>query len=53
LFVELSRDGRMIPANDLAVAATARHLDYEVLIGPDGEEHFGRIPGLRCRVIGR
>jgi predicted nucleic acid-binding protein len=53
LFVELSRDGRMIPANDLAVAATARHLDYEVLIGPDGEEHFGRIQGLRCRVIGR
>ncbi|HEX2466333.1 MAG TPA: hypothetical protein VHR17_17050 [Thermoanaerobaculia bacterium] len=39
--------------NDLAVAATARHLDYDVLIGPDGDEHFGRIPGLRCRVIGR
>ena len=53
LFAELSRGGRMIPANDLAVAATARHLDYGVLIGPHSEEHFGRVEGLTCRVIGR
>jgi len=53
LFAELSRSGRMIPANDLAVAATARHLDYSVLIGPDGEQHFSRVEGLSCRVIGR
>ncbi len=53
LFTELSRGGRMIPANDLAVAATARHLDYDLLIGPDGEEHFARVEGLRCRVVGR
>ncbi len=52
LFADLSRSGRMIPANDLAVAATALHLDYGVLTGPDGEEHFGRVPGLTCRVIG-
>jgi predicted nucleic acid-binding protein len=53
LFAELSRKGHLIPANDLAVAATARHLDYDVLVGPDGEEHFARVPKLRCRVIGR
>jgi predicted nucleic acid-binding protein len=53
LFAELSRKGRLIPANDLAVAATARHLDYSVLVGPDGEEHFARVRGLRCRVVGR
>jgi len=53
LFAELSRKRRMIPANDLAVAATARHLDYDLLIGPDGEQHFARVDGLRCRVIGR
>lgn len=51
LFAELSRDGRMIPANDLAVAATALYLDYGVLTGPDGEEHFRRVEGLRCRVL--
>jgi hypothetical protein len=43
----------LIPANDLAVAATARHLDYDVLIGPEGEKHFSSVAGLRCRVIGR
>ena len=51
LFSQLSRNGRMIPANDLAVAATALHLDYGVLIGPDGEEHFRRVEGLRCYVL--
>ena len=53
LFAELSRKGQLIPANDLAVAATARHLDYDVLIGPDGEGHFERVPRLSCRVVGR
>jgi len=52
LFAELSRKGQMIPANDLAVAATALHLDYDVLIGSGGEEHFRRIDTLRCRVLG-
>ena len=51
LFAELSRKGRMIPANDLAVAATALHLDYAVLIGPEGEEHFRRIDALRCHAL--
>ena len=51
LFAELSRRGQLIPANDLAVAATALSLDFGVLIGPDGEEHFRRVEGLRCSVL--
>jgi len=47
LFAALSRRGRMIPSNDLAVAATARHLGYAVLVGPDDEKHFRGVPGLR------
>lgn len=47
LFATLSRSGRLIPANDLAVAATAMHLGFDVLAGPQDEVHFQRIPGLR------
>jgi predicted nucleic acid-binding protein len=47
LFATLMRDGAMIPANDLAVAATAMHFDFRVLLGPEGEEHYERVPGLR------
>lgn len=47
LFAELSRSGSMIPANDLAVAATAIHLGYGVLLGPRGEEHYERVADLR------
>jgi tRNA(fMet)-specific endonuclease VapC len=47
LFAALSRRGRMIPSNDLAVAATARHLDYAVLVGPKDERHFRDVPGVR------
>lgn len=36
LFAALTRDGAMIPANDLAVAATATHLGFAVLLGPEG-----------------
>jgi predicted nucleic acid-binding protein len=46
LFALLSRRGRMIPSNDLAVAATARHLDFAVLVGPADERHFREVPGL-------
>jgi predicted nucleic acid-binding protein len=38
----------MIPSNDLAVAATALHLDFGVLVGPKDERHFRRVPQLRC-----
>lgn len=52
LFGELSRKGRMIPANDLAVAATALHLDYGVLVGPADESHFRNIADLRVEAVG-
>lgn len=49
LFADLTRQGRMIPANDLAVAATAVHLGFSVLLGPKGEVHYERVPGLTVR----
>lgn len=52
LFALLSRRGRMIPSNDLAVAATARHLDFGVLVGPDDERHFRHVPDLEVVRIG-
>jgi predicted nucleic acid-binding protein len=48
LFADLSRNGRMIPANDLAVAATAVQLEFGVLVGPKDEGHYRRISTLRC-----
>jgi predicted nucleic acid-binding protein len=47
LFTTLSRRGRLIPANDLAVAATALHLGFGVVVGPQDEAHFRSVPGLR------
>jgi predicted nucleic acid-binding protein len=47
LFAVLTKAGTMIPANDLAVAATALHLDFGVLLGPKGETHYEAVPGLR------
>jgi predicted nucleic acid-binding protein len=43
----LSRAGRLIPSNDLAVAATALDLGFGVLVGPTDEAHFRAVPGLR------
>jgi tRNA(fMet)-specific endonuclease VapC len=51
LFAALQRAGRMIPANDLAVAATATHLGYGVLVGASGEKHFRAIEGLEVITI--
>jgi len=51
LFAGLSRDGRLIPSNDLAVAATALELGYGVLVGPRDEGHFRQVPGLRIVVL--
>ena len=47
VFVSLRRAGTMIPANDLQVAATALDLDYAVLLAPEADTHFERVPGLR------
>lgn len=51
LFAELTRSGRSIPSNDMAVAATALHLGYGVLVGPLDEAHFRAVPGLRVEVL--
>lgn len=51
LFARLSRAGQLIPANDLAVAATALRLGFGVLVGPDDERHFRTIPELRVETI--
>lgn len=51
LVAELSRRGQQIPANDAAVAATALELDFGVLVGPNDEAHFRRVPGLRVEVL--
>ncbi|MGQ0815361.1 MAG: PIN domain-containing protein [Gemmatimonadota bacterium] len=52
LFAELSKAGRLIPANDLTVAATALHLGLGVLVGPADEAHFRRVPDLHVQVLG-
>ena len=46
IFATLHRAGTLIPANDLAVAATARALGFGVLVSPGDEAHFRRVPGL-------
>lgn len=51
LFAHLKRRGELVPANDLAVAATALHLGYGVLVGDRDESHFRRIPRLRVEVL--
>ena len=51
LFAILSRRGELISANDLAVAATARHLGFSVLVGPSDEAHFRRVPDLDVRTL--
>jgi len=50
-FAALERQGSRIPANDLAVAATAIHLGFAVLVGPGDEGHFRRVEGLRVVVL--
>jgi predicted nucleic acid-binding protein len=52
LFARLTKAGSLIPANDLAVAATAVHLDFGVLAGPKDERHFRSVPGLRVETLG-
>lgn len=51
VFTALSRAGRLIPANDLAVAATALFLEYGVLVGPRDDAHFRLVPGLRVEAL--
>lgn len=51
IFVKLTRTGRLIPQNHLAVAATARELGFGVLVGPGDEAHFRAVPGLAVTVL--
>ena len=51
LFAALSRSGRMIPSHDLAVAATARRLQFGVLVGPSDEKHFKMVDDLRVETL--
>ena len=51
IFAELHQQGNLIPQNDIAVAATARCLAFDVLVGPNDEAHFRRVQGLGVRVL--
>jgi predicted nucleic acid-binding protein len=51
IFAELSAKGRLIPQNDIGVAATARCLKFGVLVGPKDESHFREVPALEVRVL--
>ena len=51
LFAALRRRGQLIPANDIAVAATALHLGFDLVIGGEDEAHFRRVPELRLKLL--
>jgi predicted nucleic acid-binding protein len=51
LFAEQSLKGQRVPSNDLAVAATAIHLGFGVLVGPTDERHFRAVEGLEVVVM--
>lgn len=51
IHAELQRKGALIRQNDICVAATARALGFGVLVGPDDETHFSRVPRLKVRVL--
>lgn len=41
----------MIPSNHIAVAATALHLGFGVLVGTTDEHHFRDVPALRVELL--
>jgi tRNA(fMet)-specific endonuclease VapC len=45
IYSELAKNGQMIGAHDLIIAATARHHDLSILT--DNVDEFSRVPGLR------
>lgn len=45
IYAELAKNGQMIGAHDLIIAATARHHDLSILT--DNINEFSRVPGLR------
>lgn len=51
IFAECLKTGTPIPQNDIAVAATARHLRYSLLVGSKDENHFRNVKGLDVIVL--
>ena len=51
IYATLRRAGTPIPSNDLAIAASVVHFGHEILVGPQDEEHFRRVPGLIVHVL--
>lgn len=51
IYAELSQQGALIPQNDIAVAATCRAIGAALLVGPNDEAHFRRVPGLVMHII--
>lgn len=51
LFAALRQRGQLIPANDIAVAATALHLGFDLVVGDEDEAHFRRVPELRVKLL--
>jgi tRNA(fMet)-specific endonuclease VapC len=51
LFAHASRAGLSVPANNLAVAATAVYLEYAVLVGTLNDKHFRAIEGLTVETL--
>jgi tRNA(fMet)-specific endonuclease VapC len=51
LYAVLRRAGTPIPSNDLAIGSLAVHFGHELLVGPQDEAHFRRIPDLTVRVL--
>ena len=52
IYAELRRTGAMIPANDLAIGSLAVHGGHTLLVGPEDEAHFRKIPRLDVQVLG-
>jgi tRNA(fMet)-specific endonuclease VapC len=51
VFAALTLTGSLIPSNDMIVAATALELGFGVLVGPEDEAHFRRVPKLRVETL--
>ena len=51
LYAELRSAGGLIPANDLSVAATARSLSFDVLVGAQEEHHLRQIRELGVQTL--
>ena len=52
IYYQLRKDGKLIPQNDLQIAAIALSLDYGVLVGQQDEKHFRKINDLRVEILG-